>query len=73
LLNKSKNGYGYDFQKIKSLMLKNYWINPMHTNIPAPDGSLAYGGACFPKYMKKLDSENMVLQSNVNECENVRK
>ena len=40
---------GSDFEKIKSLMLKNKWINPMHTNIPGPDGSLGYGGACFPK------------------------
>jgi UDPglucose 6-dehydrogenase len=70
---------GSDFEKIKSLMLKNNWINPMHTNIPGPDGSLGFGGACFPKdtkalneYMKKLNSENIVLQSVINECKNVR-
>ena len=70
---------GSDFEKIKSLMLKNDWINPMHTNIPGPDGSLGYGGACFPKdtkalneYMKNLKSENMVLQGVINECEKVR-
>ena len=51
----------------------------MHTNIPGPDGSLGFGGACFPKdtkalneYMKKLNSENIVLQSVINECKNVR-
>ena len=34
---------GSDFEKIKSLMLKNNWINPMRTNIPGPDGSLGFG------------------------------
>jgi len=31
---------GSDFNKIKSIMLKNKWINPMHTDIPGPDGML---------------------------------
>lgn len=59
---------GSDFNKIKSLMLKNKWINPMHTDVPGPDGKLGYGGACFPKdtqalghYMKSLKSESLVL------------
>ena len=30
-------------------MLKNGWINPMHTTVPGPDGQLSYGGFCFPK------------------------
>ena len=45
------------------MMLKNEWINPMHTNVPGSDGSLGYGGACFPKdtnalyrYMEKKGS-----------------
>ena len=60
-------------------MLKNDWINPMHTNIPGPDGKLGYGGACFPKdtlalneYMKNLGSENKVLQGVIEECELIR-
>ena len=71
---------GSDFEKIKSLMLRNDWINPMHTNIPGSDGCLGYGGACFPKdtkalneYMKNLKSENMVLNSVIEECDIVRK
>lgn len=71
---------GSNFEKIKSLMLKNNWINPMHTNIPGPDGSLGYGGACFPKdtkalneYMKNLESENKVLQGVIDECDIIRK
>ena len=38
-----------DFDMVVSLMLKNNWINPMHTKVPGTDGSLAYGGYCFPK------------------------
>jgi UDPglucose 6-dehydrogenase len=70
---------GSNFEKIKSLMLKNNWINPMHTDIPGPDGSLGFGGACFPKdtkalneYMKNFGSENMILQSVIEECDVVR-
>ena len=53
---------------IKNLMLKNGWINPMHTNVPGPDKQLGYGGACFPKdtnalneYMKKNDMNDNVI------------
>ena len=30
-------------------MLKNGWINHMHTEVPGQDGKLGFGGACFPK------------------------
>lgn len=43
-----------DFEKIRRMMLKNGWINEMHTNIPGPDGKLGYGGMCFPKDTKAL-------------------
>ena len=69
-----------DFEKVKSLMLKNNWINPMHTNVPGPDGKLSYGGACFPKdtsalqkYMKKLNTNNMVLKATIDERNSMRK
>lgn len=65
---------GTDFNKVKSLMLKNKWINPMHTIIPGPDGNISYGGFCFPKdtnalneYMKKKNVFNNVLNSCINE------
>ena len=71
---------GSNFENIRNLMLKNDWINPMHTNIPGPDGKFGYGGACFPKdtkalneYMKSLHSENEVLKSVINECDKIRK
>jgi UDP-glucose 6-dehydrogenase len=37
---------GADYDRVKELMLKNNWINPMHTNVPGPDGKFSYGGHC---------------------------
>lgn len=71
---------GSDYNKIKQLMLKNGWINPMHTNVPGPDGNLSYGGACFPKdtlalnsYMEKLKSPNKILKATITERNLFRK
>ena len=68
-----------NFDNIKNIMLKNNWINPMHTNIPGPDGDISYGGLCFPKdtnalnsYMKKYNSDNLLLQSTIEERDNLR-
>ena len=70
---------GSNFEKIKEMMLKNEWINPMHTNVPGPDGSLGYGGACFPKdtnalckYMEKKGTEKKVLEAVIEERNKVR-
>lgn len=30
-------------------LLSSGWVNPMHTQVPGPDGHLGYGGKCFPK------------------------
>ena len=38
-----------DYKKVVSMMLKNNWIHPNHTEVPGPDGLLSYGGMCFPK------------------------
>ena len=65
---------GCDYNLVKDLMLKNKWINPMHTDVPGPDGKLSYGGYCFPKdtnallnHMKRNDVPCEVLQATVNE------
>lgn len=70
---------GSDFNRVRELMLKNNWICSMHTKIPGPDGSLSYGGACFPKdtkallhYMKELDIPRGVLEACVQEREIMR-
>ena len=67
-----KNGTNYEI--IKNLMLKNGWINPMHTTVPGTDGQLSYGGYCFPKdtnallhYMKDNESEHGVLEATIKE------
>jgi UDPglucose 6-dehydrogenase len=71
---------GCDYQKVKSLMLKNGWINPMHTNVPGPDGKLSYGGYCFPKDtnallndMKKKNTPCHVLEATIKERNIMRK
>ena len=72
-----KNGANYNV--IKNLMLKNNWINSMHTSVPGPDGKLGYGGACFPKdtqalceYMKSYNSPSIVLESVIKEKDVIR-
>jgi UDP-glucose 6-dehydrogenase len=59
---------------IRELMLKNKWINPMHTLVSGTDNKLSYGGGCFPKdtnalvsYMKRLDSPFLVLDDVIKE------
>lgn len=71
---------GCDYEKVKSLMLKNGWINPMHTNVPGPDGKLSYGGYCFPKDTNALlnDMKNKstpcgVLEATIKERNKMRK
>ena len=65
---------GTDYDRILELMIKNKWINPMHTKIPGPDGKLSYGGLCFPKdtnallqYMKNLNTPHEVLEATIRE------
>ncbi len=68
-----------DFNKVREIMLKNKWINPMHTNVPGHDGLLSYGGACFPKdtnallnHMKRVGTSHMVLEATVKERDIMR-
>ncbi len=70
LCDKTKTNYN----NVLDLMLKNNWINPMHTKVPGNDGHLSYGGYCFPKdtnallhFMKSMDSPCNVLEATINE------
>ena len=63
-----------NYDVVKTLMLKNKWINPMHTDVPGPDGKLSYGGYCFPKdtnallnHMKRVGTHCKVLEATVDE------
>lgn len=76
LLTKSN---GSDYDKIVSMMLKNNWINPMHTKVPGPDGQVSYGGLCFPKdtnalnkYMERTNVSNKVLEACIKERDIMR-
>lgn len=70
---------GCDYNTVKNLMLKNKWINPMHTNVPGVDGMLSYGGYCFPKdtnallnHMKREGTPCQVLEGTVLERNEMR-
>jgi UDPglucose 6-dehydrogenase len=70
---------GCSYETVKDLMLKNGWINPMHTQVPGPDGELSYGGACFPKdtnallnFMREYSSPSKVLESTISERNEMR-
>jgi nucleotide sugar dehydrogenase len=76
LLCKSNNS---NYDVIRELMIKNGWINPMHTTIPGPDGSISYGGLCFPKdtnalikYMEKKNVPCSVLKNTILERNTMR-
>lgn len=75
LCNKEK----IDYDNVKSLMLKNEWINPMHTSIPGNDGNISFGGLCFPKditalnsYLKDLNIPHKVIESVISERNEMR-
>jgi UDPglucose 6-dehydrogenase len=68
-----------DYDVVKNLMLKNGWINPMHTNVPGTDGQLSYGGLCFPKdtnallqFMKRNNVSHKVLEAVITERNEMR-
>lgn len=70
---------GSDYGCVKQMMIKNGWINPMHTDVPGIDGQLSYGGLCFPKdtnallqFMKTNSSKKKVLQAVVEERNEMR-
>ena len=68
-----------DYSVVNNAMLKNGWINPMHTEVPGTDGKLSYGGMCFPKdtnallsFMKSKNTPHMVMEATVRERNSMR-
>ncbi len=43
-----------DWERVHKAMLAGGWINPMHTQVPGPDGQRGFGGACLPKDLANL-------------------
>lgn len=73
------NKMGCDYDNVKDLMLKNKWINPMHTQVPGVDGKISYGGYCFPKdtnallqHMKRENTPHKVLEATISERNEMR-
>lgn len=61
-----------NYNLIKNTIIKNNWVNPMHTNVPGNDGFLSYGGMCFPKdtnalnqFMIRNNCMNNVINSTI--------
>jgi UDPglucose 6-dehydrogenase len=70
---------GIEYNNIRSLMLNNEWINPMHTIIPGPDGNISYGGKCFPKdigalreVFEKMEVSHKVIDAVITENKEMR-
>lgn len=71
---------GIEYNFVKDMMLKNNWINPMHTVVPGTDGKLGFGGMCFPKdtnallsFMKVQDTPHKILEAAILENNEIRK
>jgi UDPglucose 6-dehydrogenase len=70
---------GINFEIVKNLMLDNGWINPMHTQVPGPDGQVGYGGACFIKdtnallnFAKDIGAISEILEATIIERNQLR-
>ena len=70
---------GADYDKVRDMIMRNGWVNPMHTSVPGTDGKLSYGGLCFPKdtsallaFMERLGTPKAVLQATVEERNQMR-
>jgi UDPglucose 6-dehydrogenase len=68
-----------DFDKVKDMMLLNGGMGPNYTNVPGHDGSISYGGMCFPKDTNALCSfminNNLpcqILKSTIGERNSMR-
>lgn len=61
-------------------LLSSEWVNPMHTQVPGPDGDCGFGGKCFPKdivafidYAENLDIDALGLKAAWNKNLEIRK
>lgn len=74
------NKINANYDNVKNMMVKNGWINNMHTLVPGTDGQISYGGHCLPKdiialsnFMKLNKSSNLVLDAVIKENKKTRK
>lgn len=45
------------WERVIEALLAGGWINPMHTQVPGPDGKFGFGGSCLPKDLANLCNE----------------
>lgn len=45
---------GLGWESCINALLTGGWINPMHTQVPGPDGKRGFGGSCLPKDLANL-------------------
>ena len=71
--------FNISYDNVKSLIIKNGWINPMHLEVPGHDGNISFGGACLPKDVQCLNSllekhhiDNQVINAVVEENKKMR-
>ena len=50
------NKLNISYETIRQMFIDNGWVNPMHLNVPGPDGKLGFGGACLPKDLQAFIS-----------------
>lgn len=70
---------GMNYSKVRDMMLMNNWINPMHTQVPGPDGKMGYGGMCFLKdtaalnqHLKRHSVPSKMIEASVDENRIIR-
>ena len=63
---------GADYNKVRDALLHDARIGDSHMQVPGPDGSRGFGGACFPKdtkafshYAERIDADISVLNSAI--------
>ena len=69
-----------DYNIVRNMMLKNGWINEMHTIVPGRDSKVSFGGGCFPKdvstlncFMETMETPHKVIDSVITERNEMRK
>ena len=53
-MNEICNGLGIDYDKVVEYALYDKRIGVTHLSVPGPDGSLGFGGHCFPKDLNAI-------------------
>lgn len=74
------NKINISYDNVKDSMIKNDWINPMHTTVPGKNKQLGFGGMCFPKdtsaylhFLKEHSNYYKITEATVSENTELRK